>query len=183
MPFTWPRHVGQVPNIHSHLRTFASQEAGERYWEESSTPLYVFGHGLSYASFEYTNLRADDLDVGGTGSVSVDVTNTSTRDADEVVQLYVHQRHGTSSRPGRELKGFARVAVPAGTTTTVTFPLGPDQLRYWSAATRDWVQDATTLDVWVGGSSAAELSTTVEVTGRRGEAGRSLPLPMPAQSD
>ncbi|ELP64603.1 hypothetical protein STRTUCAR8_09177 [Streptomyces turgidiscabies Car8] len=100
-----------------------------------------------------------------TATVSVDVTNTSERDADEVVQLYVHQRYGASSRPVRELKGFERVLVPAGTATTVTFELGPDQLRYWSAATRTYQLDATVLDLWVGGSSTAELTTTLEVTG------------------
>jgi len=70
------------------------------------------------------------------------------------VQLYIHQRHGESTRPLRELKGFRRVSVPAGESVTVEFNLGPDQLRYWSAASHAWVQDATTLDIWVGGSSA-----------------------------
>jgi beta-glucosidase len=74
-------------------------------------------------------------------------------EADEVVQLYLHQRFGTSSRPIRELKGFERLTLAAGETRRVTFELGPDQLRYWSAATRTWVQDTTQLDVWVGGSS------------------------------
>jgi len=166
LPFTWPRHVGQVPLVYNHNRTFQPEEQGRRYWDEESTPLYPFGHGLSYGSFEYANLVLDreSIAVGETATVSVDVTNTSDRDADEVVQLYVHQRYGTSSRPVRELKGFARVAVAAGGTRTVTFPLGPDQLRYWSAVTRDWVQDATTLDVWVGGSSTAELAAVLEVT-------------------
>ena len=96
-------------------------------------------------------------------TVSVDVPNTSNRAADEVVQLYIHQRHGTSSRPVRELKGFVRVALEPGEAQTLTFPLGPEQLRYWSAATRDHVQDATTVDIWVGGDSTAELSTTLRI--------------------
>jgi len=166
LPFTWPRHVGQVPLVYNHYRTFQPEAQGMRYWDEESVPLYPFGHGLSYATFEYANLTLDRerITVGETATVSVDVTNTSTREADEVVQLYIHQRYGTSTRPVRELKGFARVAVAAGETRTVTFPLGPDQLRYWSAVTRDWVQDATTLDVWVGGSSAADLGTVLQVT-------------------
>lgn len=166
LPFTWPRHVGQVPLVYNHNRTFQPEEQGRRYWDEESTPLYPFGYGLSYGAFEYTNLVLDreSMAVGETATVSVDVTNTSDRDADEVVQLYIHQRYGTSSRPVRELKGFARVAVAAGETRTVTFPLGPDQLRYWSAVTRGWVQDATTLDVWVGGTSTAELAAVLEVT-------------------
>lgn len=166
LPFSWPRHVGQVPLVYSHYRTFAPQDQGARYYEESSAPLYPFGHGLSYATFEYANLRVDAPSIprGATATVSVDVTNTSDREADEVVQLYVHQRYGTSTRPIRELKGFERVTVAPGRTTTVTFELGPRQLRYWSAATRSYLQDATTLDIWVGGSSTAELSTVLDVT-------------------
>jgi beta-glucosidase len=64
----------------------------------------------------------------------------------------------------RELKGFRRVAIPAGESRTVTFDLGPDELRYWSAVTRSEVQDATTVDVWVGGDSRAELAAVLEVT-------------------
>jgi beta-glucosidase len=166
LPFTWPRHVGQVPMVYNHYRTFQPENQDKRYWADTSTPLYPFGHGLSYASFDYANLRLDRgaLAVGDTVSVRVDVTNTSDRDADEVVQLYVHQRHGTSTRPVRELKAFERVTLAAGETRTVHFVLGPDQLRYWSAVTRDWVQDATTLDLWAGGSSAAELTTVIDVT-------------------
>ncbi|WP_232548716.1 glycoside hydrolase family 3 N-terminal domain-containing protein [Propioniciclava soli] len=166
LPITWPRHVGQVPMYHNHYRTFQPEAQGQRYWDEESTPLYPFGHGLSYAAFSYADLRAPEtVAVGETATVSVAVTNDSSVDAEDVVQLYVHQRHGTSTRPIRELKGFRRVHVPAGETVTVEFELGPDQLRYWSAVTRDWVQDATVLDVWAGGSSAAELATTLEITG------------------
>jgi beta-glucosidase len=156
LPFTWPRTVGQVPMVYSHYRTFQPEEQDKRYWDEESTPLWVFGHGLSYARFSYGDVRIEpeEIEVGGTATASVDVTNTSDVEADEVVQCYIHQRHGTSTRPIRELKGFARVTVGAGETRTVSFDLGPDQLRYWSAVTRDWVQDATELDVWVGGSSA-----------------------------
>mgnify|MGYP000884874068 FL=1 len=162
LPFTWPRTVGQVPLVYSHYRTFQPEEADKRYWDETSTPQWPFGHGLSYASFDYgePRLALAEIGVGETTTVTVDVTNTSGVAADEVVQLYVHQRYGTSSRPIRELKGFERVSIGAGETRTVTFELGPDQLRYWSAATRDWVQDATELDVWIGGSSAvAEVAS------------------------
>ena len=80
------------------------------------------------------------------------------------MQLYIHQRHGSASRPVRELKGFERVALAAGESRTVRFALGPAELRYWNAAARDWVIDASTFDVWVGGDSTAERSTTFEVT-------------------
>lgn len=165
LPFTWPRHVGHVPMIHSHYRTFAPQEQDERYWDEPSTPLYPFGHGLTYGEIEYSDLSVPArLAVGDTACVSVKLTNVSGVDTDEVAQMYIHQRYGTSTRPIRELKGFRRVHVPAGQSVTVTFELGPDQLRYWSAVTHDWVQDATTLDVYVGGSSACDLAAVVEVT-------------------
>ncbi|MFJ3779072.1 glycoside hydrolase family 3 N-terminal domain-containing protein [Streptomyces sp. NPDC090075] len=166
LPFTWPRHVGQLPLVYGHYRTFEPDEQGTRYYEEASTPLYPFGHGLSYVEFEYANLHVDSesIPVGGIAKVCVEVTNTSERTADEVVQLYTHQRYGTSSRPVRELKGFERVTLEAGESATVTFEVGPDQLRYWSATTGGFVQDATTLDIWVGGSSAAELATTLDVT-------------------
>lgn len=166
LPFTWPRHVGQVPMVYSHLRTFQPENQDKRYWDEESAPLYPFGHGLSYAAFRYDDLRADreQVVIGDTAMVSVNVTNTSGREADEVVQLYIHQRYGTSSRPVRELKGFQRITLTAGETRTVVFDLGPSELRYWSAATHGWVQDATTLDIWAGGSSTAGLSTVLTVT-------------------
>jgi beta-glucosidase len=165
LPFTWPRHVGQVPMVHSHYRTFQPEDADKRYWDEESTPLYPFGHGLTYATVEYSDLRApSSVAVGETGTVAVTLTNTSAVDSDEVAQLYIHQRHGTSTRPIRELKGFQRVHVPAGASVDVEFELGPDQLRYWSAATRTWVQDATVVDVFVGGSSACDLTMSVEIT-------------------
>jgi beta-glucosidase len=166
LPFTWPRTGGQLPMVYNHYRTFQPENQDKRYWDEESTPLYPFGHGLSYTTFEYSDLRVDTpkLRVANTATVSVTLTNTGEREADEVVQLYVHQRYGTSVRPVRELKGFTRVTVPAGGSVPVSFPLGPDQLSYWSAVTRDWVQDETVLDVWVGGSSAAVLHTELTVT-------------------
>jgi len=165
LPFTWPRTVGQVPMIYSHYRTFQPKEAGQRYWDEESTPLFPFGHGLSYAVFSYSTpeLSPSEIRVGETTKVTARVTNTSATTADEVVQLYIHQRHGESTRPLKELKGFQRVTVPAGETVSVEFDLGPDQLRYWSAASRRWVQDATELDVWVGGSSAVADGAGVEL--------------------
>jgi beta-glucosidase len=166
LPFTWPRTGGQVPIIYNHTRSHKPEDQWRRYWDEESTPLYAFGHGLSYGSFAYgtPTLSAESIAVGETLTVSVPVTNEGTRTADEVVQLYLHQRYGTSSRPVRELKGFERVSVDAGASVTVEFTLGPDELSYWSAVTRDWVQDATTYDLGVGGDSTVELSSTFTVT-------------------
>jgi len=166
LPFTWPRTVGQVPMVYSHTRSHEPENQGRRYWDEASTPLFPFGHGLSYGRFEYSNLVVDQpsTTTDATVTVSVDVTNTADREADEVVQLYLHQRHGTASRPVRELKGFQRVSLAAGESRTLSFPVGPDERRYWNAAARDWVTDASTFDVWVGGDSTAPLGTTIEVT-------------------
>jgi len=166
LPFTWPRTVGQVPMIYAHTRSHEPENQGRRYWDEASTPLFAFGHGLSYGRFEYANLTVDQpsTTTEGTVTVSVEVTNTGDCDADEVVQLYLHQRYGSASRPVRELKGFQRVTLAAGESRTLSFAVGPDQRRYWNAAVRDWVTDAALFDVWVGGDSNASLTTTIQIT-------------------
>jgi beta-glucosidase len=166
LPFTWPRTVGQVPMIYSHTLSHEPENQTRRYWDEASTPLFPFGHGLSYGRFGYTNLTLDQptTTTDGTITVSVQVTNTADREADEVVQLYLHQRYGTASRPVRELKGFQRVTLAAGESRTLSFPVGPNERRYWNAAFRDWVTDTSTFDLWVGGDSTAELTTTFEIT-------------------
>jgi beta-glucosidase len=173
LPFTWPRTVGQVPMVYAHTRSHEPENQARRYWDEASTPLFPFGYGLSYGRFEYTNLTVDQPSIAtsGTVTVSVDVTNTADRQADEVVQLYIHQRHGSASRPVRELKGFERISLDAGDTRTVQFSLGPAELRYWNAAARGWIIDASTFDVWVGADSTADLSTTFEVTAASPDSG------------
>ena len=166
LPFTWPRTVGQVPMTYAHTISHEPENQARRYWDEASTPLFPFGHGLSYGRFTYTDLAVDEptTTTDGTVTVSVQVTNTGDREADEVVQLYLHQRHGTASRPVRELKGFQRVTLAAGESRTLSFLVGPDERRYWNAAVRDWVTDTSTFDVWVGGDSTAELAGTFEIT-------------------
>jgi beta-glucosidase len=160
LPFSWPRTVGQVPFIYSHTRSHEPRNQGRRYWDEPSTPLFPFGHGLSYGRFSYSDLIVDrpSIPPEGTITVSVQVTNTSDRDAAEVVQLYLHQRHGSASRPVRELKGFQRVTLSPQASQQVQFKLGPEHRRYWSTTERDWVFDTSVFDVWVGGSSTAELT-------------------------
>jgi beta-glucosidase len=165
LPFSWPRTVGQVPMVYAHTRSHDPDNQGRRYWDEASTPLFPFGHGLSYGRFEYTDLTVDQpaVTTSGTVTVSVEVTNDADRTGDEVVQLYIHQRSGTASRPVRELKGFQRITLAAGESRTIRFDVGPNERRYWNAAVRDWVTDASTFDIWVGGDSTASLSTTFEV--------------------
>ena len=165
LPFSWPRTVGQVPLIYSHTISHEPGNQGRRYWDEASTPLFPFGHGLSYSRFEYSDLTLDRVQIqaGQTVTVSVTVTNVGERAADEVAQLYIHQRYGPASRPSRELKGFRRITLAAGESQALRFPLGPHELRYWNAATRAWVIDTTTIDVFAGGDSTAELTTSFTV--------------------
>ncbi|WP_375405669.1 beta-glucosidase BglX [uncultured Amnibacterium sp.] len=166
LPFTWPRSVGQVPIVYSHLTSHEPENQHRRYWDEASTPLFPFGHGLGYARFAYSDLGTDTDTVGPEGVVTVSVTvrNESARDGDEVVQVYLHQRSGTASRPVRELKGFERVTIPAGQERRLSFPVGPRERRYWNAAVRDFVLDPSVFDVWVGTDSTATLGTTFTVT-------------------
>jgi beta-glucosidase len=144
----------------------ATDTAFDTYLHHRAEPLFPFGHGLSYGRFTYADPTVDEpaTTTDGIVTVSVEVTNVGDRAADEVVQLYLHQRHGTASRPVRELKGFQRVALAAGESRTVSFRVGPDERRYWNAAVRDQVTDTSTFDVWVGGDSTAQAGTTFEIT-------------------
>jgi beta-glucosidase len=160
LPVTFPRDSAHSPLYYA--RNLTHQPEGSpryrsRYWDGPTTPLYPFGYGLSYTTFSYAKLHLDpsEIAVGETTAVSVDVTNSGDVSGDEVVQLYVHQRWGSDSRPMRELKGFERVRLEPGETRTVRFSLGPDELSYWSTAKRKRVQDETVFDIWVGGDSTA----------------------------
>lgn len=165
LPFNWVRSIGQVPLPYSRMMSHKPDERETRYWNEAGSPLYPFGFGLSYSSFAYTKLRLAKsvVGLGETVEIAVDLTNTGSRAAAEVAQLYIHQRHGSAARPGRELKGFSRVTLVPGETRTIGFALRAEDLTYWSSAVRDWVQDETIFDVFVGGDSAATLSATFEV--------------------
>jgi beta-glucosidase len=166
LPFTWPRTVGHVPMIYGHTTSHEPERQDRRYWDEASTPLFPFGYGLSYGTFSYGGLMLDRdrIAAGESITVSVEVTNSAERAGDEVVQLYLHQRHGRAARPVRELKGFTRLTLGADETRTLEFALGPDELRYWHPLEREWVIDAATFDVWVGGDATAALSATFEIT-------------------
>lgn len=168
LPFTWPRSVGQVPLVYSHTISHEPANQTRRYWDADGTPLFPFGFGLSYSAFRYGAVELDRSSIvdGEVVTVTVDVTNAGTLDADEVVQLYVHQVHGTASRPARELKAFRRVAIAAGATERVSFTLGRAELAYWNARARDWVLDAAPYQVGVGPDSTVALTATFTVTAR-----------------
>ena len=95
--------------------------------------------------------------------VTIDVENTGSIAGDEVVQLYIHQQAGSTSRPVRELKGFERVSLKTGERKTVHFTLGKSELTYWSSAKRDWVEEPEQFDVWVGNDSKATEHATFRV--------------------
>ena len=157
LPVTWPRNVGQVPIYYAHNLTHqpeTSRGFQSRYWDQPSSPLYPFGYGLSYTKFSIGNLKVNG------NEVTADVQNTGARAGAEVVQMYLHQRSGRASRPVRELKGFERIDLAPGEKKTVSFKVGPQSLRYWSAARREWVQDPGEFDVWVGADSNASLHAT-----------------------
>lgn len=169
LPVSWPRSSAALPLYYNHNSTQAPEDAPQfssRYWDILSTPLYPFGYGLSYTTFSYNNLKLSQTEakVGATLDVSVDVENTGSRGGDAVVQLYIHQRAGSGSRPVRQLKGFERVSLAAGAKQTLHFKLGPDQLQFWSPATRKWVVEPEQFDVWIGGDSTAQSHAVFRLT-------------------
>jgi len=168
LPVTFPRSGGHSPLYYARTLTHlpeSSQGYRSRYWDGPTTPLFPFGYGLSYTTFSITNLKvsAPQVKVGETLTVTVDVTNTGPVAGDEVVQLYIHQKWGSDSRPMRELKGFERLTLQPGETRTVTFSLGPNELGYWSTSAGKWIQEAAGFDVWAGADSTAELHAEFEV--------------------
>lgn len=168
LPVSWPRSSGQLPLYYNHNLTQRPEDAPDftsRYWDILSTPLYRFGFGLSYTTFTFDNLKLSQTEakVGGTLDASVDVTNSGSRTGDTVVQLYIHQRAGSASRPVRQLKGFQRVNLAPGAKQTVHFKLGPDELQFWSPAKKQWVIEPEQFDVWVGESSAAALHSEFQL--------------------
>jgi beta-glucosidase len=169
LPVTWPRNAGQIPIYYAHHTTQKPENAKgftSRYWDLPVSPLYPFGYGLSYSTFKFSNLRVSkpEMRLGESVEVLVDVENTGQRAADEVAQLYIHQRYGSASRPVRELKGFERITLRPGEKRTVRFTLGKAELTYWSSAAKAWVQEAAIFDLWAGADSTATLTTTLRVS-------------------
>jgi beta-glucosidase len=169
LPVTWPRNVGQVPIYYAHTTSHKPYDSAgftSRYWDLPTTPLYPFGFGLSYSTFSISDLHlsAKTSTIDGSITATVTVANTGSKAADEVVQLYLHQRYGSASRPVRELKGFSRVTLQPGQKQDVTFPIGRSERNYWSAAKNDWVIEPSVFDVWVGNSSLATMHDTFSVS-------------------
>ena len=175
LPISFPRHVGQEPLYYNHKMTGRpyegthSEPASERvyrsrYRDVPNDALFPFGHGLSYASFEYADLSVSggsEAD-GAAITVSVKVTNTSDRDGTEVVQLYLRDLVGSVTRPVKELKGFEKVMLAAGASKTITFTLSSDDLAFYRAD-MTWGTEPGEYVVMVGGSSDAALTTNIKL--------------------
>ena len=169
LPVSWPRSTGQTPIYYNHNLTQlpeTSPDFKSRYWDTPSTPLYPFGYGLSYTKFSVDDLKVGQpvARVGTTIEVSADVTNTGSRAGDTVVQLYIHQRAGSASRPVRQLKGFQRVSLAPSAKQTLHFKLSKDELQFWSQIKKQWVVEPEQFDVWVGEDSTAKLHGEFRLT-------------------
>lgn len=161
LPVSIPRSVGHVPVFYNHKPT-----ARRGYLFDTTEPLWPFGFGLSYTSFELSDLTLDRDRVApdGTVEVSVDVTNTGPVAGDEVVQLYIRDRVASVTRPVKELKGFKRVTLAPGETATVRFTLTAEHLALWDRSMARVVEPGL-FDVMVGPNSADLITTAFEVTG------------------
>ncbi|MFR9548543.1 MAG: beta-glucosidase BglX [Rikenellaceae bacterium] len=160
LPMTFPRHAGQVPICYSELNTgrpYTSypESFSSRYRDVVNAPLFAFGYGLSYTTFDYESieLSAQRINMSQELTINVRVSNSGDRDGEEVVQLYVRDLHGKGiSRPLKELKGFEKVEVKAGESTTVSFTLTPEQLSYYRLD-EIYAPEAGYFEIYVGGSS------------------------------
>lgn len=184
LPATFVREVGQIPMYYNHNNTGRpapekvmtlddiALEAGQTslgntsfYLDSGKDPLFPFGYGLSYTTFEYSNitLSASTVPMNGTLTVKATLKNTGSVDGTEVAQLYVQDIVGSVVRPVKELKGFQRVALKAGEAKTIEFKLTTDDLAFYG---RNLVKKAEKGDfnVWVGGHSNATLKGTFSVT-------------------
>ena len=159
LPVTVARNVGQVPLYYN-----AKPSTGRGYLFDTTAPLFPFGHGLSYTSFaiDAPRLSAPKIGVAGSVEVRVTVRNTGQRTGDEVVQLYVHDREASVTRPVKELKEFARVTLAPGEAREVAFTLGPDAFALWNAEMQEVVEPGL-FDIMVGPNSVDLKSATLEV--------------------
>ncbi len=146
---TWPKSLDQLPTMMDYdIRN------GRTYMYFKGEPLYPFGYGLSYTTFEYSNLRSPDLAKDGMVVVAVNVQNTGKVAGEEVVQLYVKHLDSAVSRPGKELRGFQRIALKPGERKMVEIPLLAKTLAYWNVEKHAFVVEAGKIELQVGRSSA-----------------------------
>ncbi len=170
LPMTFPRNVGQIPIYYNYKNTGRPVDKDNNvfwshYVDVEKTPLYPFGHGLSYTKFTYNDFSLKDsiFSVNDTVKISVDVTNTGQYDGKEVVQLYIRDLVASVTRPVRELKGFELVELKIGETKTVHFSLDKETLGYYNN-NGDFVIEPGEYKVFVGGSSVTKLEKKFTLT-------------------
>jgi beta-glucosidase len=147
---TWTASIDQLmPILDYNIRH------GRTYLYDRNEPLFAFGHGLSYTTFEYSNLKLSKSSIreGDVVNVTLNVRNAGSRNSDEVVQLYVSYSDSKIERPIKALKGFKRIHIPAGETMTISIPLKSDELRYWNSDQHAFVLEKGKLQLLVGASS------------------------------
>ncbi|MGA1979414.1 MAG: glycoside hydrolase family 3 C-terminal domain-containing protein [Sedimentisphaerales bacterium] len=168
LTMTWYSSLSQIP-----AKTNYDVINGKRtYMYFEGTPLYPFGHGLTYTTFNYSNLQLSSSTIAENGqvAVSVDVTNTGSVASDEVVQLYVKDVNASVKRPIKELLGFERVSISPGQTKTINFTLPASELAFWDATSHNWFVEGGYFDVMVGSSSAdIRLTASLYVSGLYGD--------------
>jgi beta-xylosidase len=179
LPITFPHSVGDLPDFYNH-----KPSANRTYAFSTRKPLYPFGYGLSYTSFRFENLRVDPAQIvaEGTAKVSVDVTNSGSREGDEVPQLYIHQRVASITQPVMQLKGFQRITLKPGEKRTIEFTITPQMLSMLNIDMHKVVEPGV-FDLMVGPSSDQTSSVPLTVLGAHGETGKLLPPPAPAGSE
>jgi beta-glucosidase len=171
LPVTFPQNVGQVPIYYNHEPTGrpcdVTQKYNSRYRDlPTCAPLFPFGYGLSYTTFDVSNLRLSSSTMSRRGSVvaSVDVKNTGNRAGDDVVQLYIHDPVASISQPVRRLRGFQRVTLAPGETKTVSFRLDRSDAGFYDNSGR-FVVEPGRIDVYAGDSSTADMTASFQVSG------------------
>ena len=164
LPMTFPRNVGQIPIYYNYKNTGrpVMNEPESVFWshyiDEKNTPLYPFGHGLSYSKFEYSNLQLSSktFDKNGKIEVSVNLKNTGKVAGKEVVQLYIRDLIGSITRPVKELKSFEMIELQPNETKKVVFTIHEKTIEYFTA-NRKWEAEAGDFKVFIGGSSVTKL--------------------------
>src|SRR5437660_2410885 len=169
LPATFPRAVGQIPLYYNHKNTgrpTGPDKYTSKYTDLPVTPLFPFGHGLSYTTFGYSDLRLSTPRIAPAGTLraSVTVTNSGSREGAEVVQVYVHDEGASVTRPVRALAGFRRVSLKPGEARTVDFQLTPKELGLYNKDMK-FVVEPGKFRVFVGGSSVGGLEAEFEVGG------------------
>jgi beta-glucosidase len=171
LPVSFPYRVGQVPIYYNHEPTGRPCNKDVKWNSQhrdipSCSPLFEFGHGLSYTTFEVSNLQLSSSNVSPDGSITatVNVTNTGGRKGDEVVQLYIHDPVASISQPVRRLRGFERVTLDPGEQHAVTFELDKSDFGFYDNRGK-FVVEPGPIDVYAGNSSTAQMTESFTVTG------------------